>query len=99
MQRSKEAPLLLKSIFAWYCRSIYRKPCEKNVVAIVPAYLNDSQRKDGANVADATAGLNVMQIVNEPTAAFVFVYSLGDITDCVVKQNIFIFDLGNGEIF
>ncbi|KAK9911117.1 hypothetical protein M0R45_035040 [Rubus argutus] len=40
----------------------------KNAVVTVPAYFNDSQRQATKN-AGATAGLNVMRIINEPTAA------------------------------
>jgi len=40
----------------------------KNAVVTVPAYFNDSQRK-GTIDAGAIAGLNVIRIINEPTAA------------------------------
>ena len=40
----------------------------KNAVVTVPAYFNDSQRKATKN-AGVIAGLNVMRIINEPTAA------------------------------
>ncbi|KAK9910124.1 hypothetical protein M0R45_034099 [Rubus argutus] len=40
----------------------------KNAVVTVPAYFSDSQRQATKN-AGATAGLNVMRIINEPTAA------------------------------
>ena len=44
-----------------------RKPV-KNAVITVPAYFNDSQRKS-TQAAGQIAGLNVMRIINEPTAA------------------------------
>lgn len=40
----------------------------KNAVITIPTYFNDSQRKATINVG-AIAGLNVMQMINEPTAA------------------------------
>ena len=40
----------------------------KNAVITVPAYFNDSQRQ-ATKDAGAIAGLNVMRIINEPTAA------------------------------
>jgi len=40
----------------------------KNAVVTVPAYFNDYQRKATVD-AGAIAGLNVMKIINEPTAA------------------------------
>ena len=40
----------------------------KNAVITVPAYFNDSQRTATKNAA-VIAGLNVLRIINEPTAA------------------------------
>ncbi|GFP96742.1 heat shock 70 kDa protein [Phtheirospermum japonicum] len=40
----------------------------KNAVVTVPAYFNDSQRQ-ATKDAGVIAGLNVMRIINEPTAA------------------------------
>ena len=45
--------------------------------------------------AGAVAGLNVLRIINEPTAA-VIAYGLDKRTKCVGERNIFIFDLGGG---
>ncbi|KAJ0681224.1 putative Heat shock protein 70 family [Helianthus annuus] len=42
----------------------------KNAVVTVPAYFNDSQSQD-AKDAGVIAGLNVMRIINEPTAAVI----------------------------
>ncbi|WVZ10746.1 hypothetical protein V8G54_015276 [Vigna mungo] len=66
----------------------------KNVVVTVPAYFNDSQRK-ATKDAGTIAGLNVMRIINEPTAAAI-AYGLDKKTNCVGERNVFIFDLGGG---
>ncbi|XP_057436305.1 heat shock cognate 70 kDa protein-like [Lotus japonicus] len=66
----------------------------KNAVITVPAYFNDSQRKATID-AGVIAGLNVMRIINEPTAAAI-AYGLDKRTNCKKKRNIFIFDLGGG---
>nr|XP_027186822.1 heat shock cognate 70 kDa protein-like [Cicer arietinum] len=66
----------------------------KNAVVTVPAYFNDSQRK-ATKDAGAIAGLNVMRIINEPTAA-ALAYGLQKRAHNVGKRNVFIFDLGGG---
>ncbi|KAL2329545.1 hypothetical protein Fmac_017126 [Flemingia macrophylla] len=66
----------------------------KNAVVTVPAYFNDSQRKAIID-AGAIAGLNVIQVISEPTAAAI-AYGLDKRNSCVEEQNIFIFDLGGG---
>ncbi|ESW11218.1 hypothetical protein PHAVU_008G011900 [Phaseolus vulgaris] len=67
----------------------------KNVVVTVPAYFNDSQRQ-ATKDAGTIAGLNVMRIINEPTAA-ALAYGLDKRAKCVVgERNIFIFDFGGG---
>ncbi|KAK7340887.1 hypothetical protein VNO77_21604 [Canavalia gladiata] len=66
----------------------------KNAVITVPAYFNDLQRKATMD-AGAIAGLNVMRIINEPTAA-ALAYGLEKRTNCVEERNVFIFDLGGG---
>ncbi|KAK2359898.1 heat shock cognate 70 kDa protein [Trifolium repens] len=66
----------------------------KNAVITVPAYFNDSQRR-ATKDAGAIAGLNVMRIINEPTAA-ALAYGLQKRTNCVEERKIFIFDLGGG---
>lgn len=63
----------------------------KNAVITVPAYFNDAQRQ-ATKDAGKIAGLNVMRIINEPTAAAI-AYGL-DKTDG--EKNILIFDLGGG---
>lgn len=65
----------------------------KNAVVTVPAYFNDSQRQ-ATKDAGMIAGLNVLRVVNEPTAA-ALAYGLdktGDGTDNVVA----VYDLGGG---
>jgi L1 cell adhesion molecule like protein len=66
----------------------------KNAVVTVPAYFSDSQRKATID-AGAIAGLNVMRVMNKPTAAAV-AYGLDKRTDCAEERNIFVFDLGGG---
>ncbi|KAK2415000.1 heat shock cognate 70 kDa protein [Trifolium repens] len=66
----------------------------KNAVITVPAYFNDFQRKATID-AGAIAGLDVMRILCEPTAAAV-AYSLDKRTNCVGERNILVFDLGGG---
>merc|ERR1711879_559529 len=59
----------------------------------VPAYFNDSQRqatKDAGNIA----GLNVLRIVNEPTAAAI-AYGMEQCND-IERKNILVFDMGGG---
>ncbi|XP_059457473.1 heat shock cognate 70 kDa protein 2-like [Corylus avellana] len=66
----------------------------KNAVITVPANFNDSQRKatkDAGNIA----GLNVMRIINESTAAAI-AYGLDEID--IGKKNVLIFDLGGGTV-
>ena len=64
----------------------------KNAVITVPAYFNDSQRQ-ATKDAGAIAGLNVLRIINEPTAAAI-AYGL-DKQDAG-ERNVLIFDLGGG---
>lgn len=61
-----------------------------DAVITVPAYFNDSQRQ-ATKDAGKIAGLNVLRIINEPTAA-ALAYGLADKKD----QQIAIFDLGGG---
>ena len=63
----------------------------KNAVVTVPAYFNDSQRQ-ATKDAGTIAGLNVMRIINEPTAAAI-AYGM-DKKDG--EKNVLVFDLGGG---
>ena len=63
-----------------------------SAVITVPAYFNDSQRQSTKD-AGAIAGLNVLRIINEPTAAAI-AYGLDNKTE--QEKNILIYDLGGG---
>ena len=63
-----------------------------NAVVTVPAYFNDAQRQ-ATKDAGTIAGLNVMRIINEPTAAAI-AYGLDKKSDG--EKNILVFDLGGG---
>ncbi|KAI3975475.1 hypothetical protein MKX01_028767 [Papaver californicum] len=56
----------------------------KNAVVTVPAYFNDSQRQ-ATKDAGAIAGLNIMRIINEPTAAAI-AYGFDKKATCWVKE-------------
>jgi heat shock protein 5 len=62
----------------------------KNAVVTVPAYFTDSQRQSTKD-AGTIAGLNVIRIINEPTAAAI-AYGLNK----AGEKNILVFDLGGG---
>jgi len=64
----------------------------KNAVITVPAYFNDSQRQ-ATKDAGLIAGLNVLRIINEPTAAAI-AYGLDKKGQG--EKNVLIFDLGGG---
>jgi heat shock 70kDa protein 1/2/6/8 len=64
-----------------------------NAVVTVPAYFNDSQRQSTKD-AGAIAGLNVLRIINEPTAAAI-AYGLDKVKG-KKDENVLIFDLGGG---
>ncbi|KAL2321486.1 hypothetical protein Fmac_025865 [Flemingia macrophylla] len=66
----------------------------QNAVVTVPAYFNDSQRQATKDAA-AIAGLNVMRIINEPTAAAI-AYGLDKKASRGGEKNVLIFDLGGG---
>ena len=62
----------------------------KNAVVTVPAYFNDAQRQ-ATKDAGMIAGLNVLRIINEPTAAAI-AYGLDKISE--QQRNVLIFDFG-----
>eukprot|EP00195_Chlamydomonas_chlamydogama_P016116 CAMPEP_0202893982 /NCGR_PEP_ID=MMETSP1392-20130828/3456_1 /ASSEMBLY_ACC=CAM_ASM_000868 /TAXON_ID=225041 /ORGANISM="Chlamydomonas chlamydogama, Strain SAG 11-48b" /LENGTH=261 /DNA_ID=CAMNT_0049578505 /DNA_START=61 /DNA_END=842 /DNA_ORIENTATION=+ len=67
----------------------------KRAVITVPAYFNDSQRQ-ATKDAGAIAGLEVLRIINEPTAAAI-AYGLDKKTSGQKgERNVLIFDLGGG---
>ena len=62
-----------------------------HAVVTVPAYFNDAQRQ-ATKDAGTIAGLNVMRIINEPTAAAI-AYGMDKKEG---EKNILVFDLGGG---
>ena len=64
----------------------------KDAVVTVPAYFNDAQRQATKDAA-VIAGLNVLRVINEPTAAAI-AYGLDK--DDKKEKNVLIFDLGGG---
>ena len=62
-----------------------------DAVITVPAYFRDAEREATRN-AGKIAGLNVLQVLNEPTAA-ALAYGLDQLGS---DQNVFVFDLGGG---
>jgi len=63
----------------------------QHAVVTVPAYFNDAQRQ-ATKDAGAIAGLNVLRIVNEPSAAAI-AYGLDKKSG---EKNVIVFDLGGG---
>ena len=63
----------------------------QDAVITVPAYFNDSQRQ-ATKDAGTIAGLNVLRIINEPTAA-AFAYGLDKKPE---RETVLVFDLGGG---
>ncbi|KAL1806099.1 hypothetical protein ACET3Z_029167 [Daucus carota] len=89
----EELEKMMKEIAENYVKSVVR-----NAVITVPAYFNDSQRNATVD-AGVIAGLNVMRIVSEPSAAAV-AYGLdkkmaGSSTEG--GKNVIIFDLGGSN--
>ncbi len=66
----------------------------KNAVITVPAYFNDSQRQ-ATKDAGLICGLNVLRIINEPTAAAI-AYGLDNKSE--TERNIIIYDVGGGTL-
>jgi len=66
----------------------------KDAVVTVPAYFNDSQRQ-ATKDAGVIAGLNILRIINEPTAAAI-AYGLDKKKSSNKESNVLIFDLGGG---
>ncbi|KAM1126048.1 hypothetical protein ACFX2B_040774 [Malus domestica] len=68
----------------------------KSAVITVPAYFSDSQHQSTKNAA-ITAGLQVMHIINEPTAA-AFAYGIDKKAGWYSKRNVMMFDFGGGTL-
>jgi len=66
----------------------------KDAVVTVPAYFNDAQRQ-ATKDAGIIAGLNILRIINEPTAAAI-AYGLDKKKGQGKESNVLIFDLGGG---
>merc|ERR1711973_117032 len=65
-----------------------------DAVVTVPAYFNDSQRQ-ATKDAGTICGLNVLRVINEPTAAAI-AYGLDKKDSAGGEKNVLIFDLGGG---
>jgi L1 cell adhesion molecule like protein len=68
----------------------------ENAVITVPVYFNDSQRQATID-AGAIAGLNVMRILNEPSAAAI-AYGLDKMYETCEVKTVLIFDFGGGTL-
>ena len=89
------SPPEISSFILREMRSIAEEYLEEEVtdcVITVPAYFNDAQRQATKN-AGKIAGLNVLRIVNEPTAA-ALAYGLGQ--QGGGTKNVAVYDLGGG---
>lgn len=89
------SPILLSSYILKYLKErathILKTPINKAVVT-VPAYFNDVQRQ-ATREAGKLAGLEIIRIINEPTAASL-AYGIG--LDKNVAKKIAVYDLGGG---
>ncbi|XP_071726398.1 heat shock cognate 70 kDa protein-like [Rutidosis leptorrhynchoides] len=79
----------MKEIAETYLRKVV-----KNAVVTVPAHFNDSQRQ-ATKDAGTIAGLNIIRMINEPTAAAI-AYGLDNKSMIHGTINTLIFDLGGG---
>ncbi|KAG5457131.1 MAG: heat shock protein 70 family, partial [Olpidium bornovanus] len=86
---ARDGRLLLTPSLPLSPESYLGKPV-KNAVITVPAYFNDSQRQ-ATKDAGTIAGLNVLRVINEPTAA-ALAYGLDKSDDKVIA----VYDLGGG---
>src|SRR5713226_7294465 len=82
--------LILRELVEWADRSLGRRP--QKAVITVPAYFSDAQRS-ATREAGALAGLEVVRILNEPTAASL-AYGYGDGS----RHTALIYDLGGGTL-
>ncbi|XP_066388273.1 heat shock cognate 70 kDa protein-like [Miscanthus floridulus] len=73
---------------------VYLGKTIKNAVITVPVYFNNSQRQATID-AGAIAGLNVMRIINEPTAA-ALAYGLEKMPVSNKQRTVLVVDLGGG---
>jgi L1 cell adhesion molecule like protein len=75
---------------------VYLGKTIKNAVITVPVYFNNSQRQATID-AGTIAGLNVMRIINEPTAA-ALAYGLEKMPLSNKRRTVLVFDLGGGTL-
>ena len=80
--------LILSELVEWAAQALGERP--QRTVITVPAYFSDAQR-NATREAGALAGLEVVRILNEPTAASL-AYGYGDGT----RHKVLIYDLGGG---
>jgi len=80
--------LILRELAEWAHRALGERP-EKAVIT-VPAYFSDAQR-NATREAGALSGLEVVRILNEPTAASL-AYGYGDGS----RHTVLVYDLGGG---
>ena len=91
-------PEEISSIILKYLKTIsedYIGKEVKNAIITVPAYFNSSQRK-ATKLAGELAGLNILRIINEPTAAAI-AYGLNRHSD-EHKRNVCVIDFGGGTL-
>ncbi len=91
----KEYPIEISTIILkklkQFGTDLYGEEVKKAVIT-VPAYFNNSQR-EATKKAGEEAGLEVLRILNEPTAAAI---AYGFQNKCDDEKNILVFDLGGG---
>uniref|UniRef100_A0A914CLR3 Heat shock protein 70 n=1 Tax=Acrobeloides nanus TaxID=290746 RepID=A0A914CLR3_9BILA len=73
--------------------NVVRKPI-KNIVLTVPAYFDENQKKATTKAAEL-AGLNVVEMISEPSAA---AYAYGFDQQKFSDTNLLVFDLGGGTL-
>ncbi|KAJ4760305.1 Heat shock 70 kDa protein [Rhynchospora pubera] len=86
--------LKMKEIAEAYLECTIKNVALTNAVITVPAYFNHSQRQATKN-AGVIAGLNVLRIMDEPTAAAI-AYGFDKIAVETNEKNVLVFDLGGG---
>lgn len=95
LKNKEMSPEELSSIILIYLKDMAEKylGCTvSDAVITVPAYFNDAQRQ-ATKIAGINAGLNVLRIINEPTAAAI-AYGIDKISND--KRIIIVIDLGGG---